>query len=104
MHISVQQAMARLETSGDLFTELFAHGSLTVELYKPVRVDFQQPHDRDELYVVIGGNGRFYNGGTVTDFGPGDFLFVKAGVEHHFMDFTDDFSTWVFFYGPRGGE
>ena len=21
-----------------------------------------------------------------------------------FEDFTDDFSTWVFFYGPEGGE
>jgi hypothetical protein len=23
---------------------------------------------------------------------------------HRFEDFTEDFSTWVFFYGPVGGE
>lgn len=26
-----------------------------------------------------------------------DILFVKAGDEHRFIDFTDDFSTWVIF-------
>jgi len=34
----------------------------------------------------------------------GDVLFVAAGVEHRFSKFTDDFATWVFFYGPQGGE
>ncbi len=34
----------------------------------------------------------------------GDFLFVPAGVEHRFENFTSDFATWVFFYGPVGGE
>ena len=24
--------------------------------------------------------------------------------EYRFVNFTDDFSTWVFFYGPDGGE
>jgi mannose-6-phosphate isomerase-like protein (cupin superfamily) len=37
-------------------------------------------------------------------FGPGDVLFVPAGVEHHFENFTDDLATWVIFYGPEGGE
>ncbi len=30
--------------------------------------------------------------------------FVAAGVEHRFSKFSEDFSTWVFFYGPQGGE
>ncbi len=37
-------------------------------------------------------------------FGPGDILHVPAGVEHRFEEFTDDFATWVVFYGPEGGE
>jgi mannose-6-phosphate isomerase-like protein (cupin superfamily) len=37
-------------------------------------------------------------------FGPGDFLFAPAGVEHRFEDFSKDFATWVLFYGPEGGE
>ena len=31
-------------------------------------------------------------------------IFVPAGIEHRFENFTDDFSTWVIFYGPAGGE
>jgi hypothetical protein len=37
-------------------------------------------------------------------FGPGDFLFVAAGVPHAFETFTDDFKTWVIFFGPKGGR
>ena len=31
-------------------------------------------------------------------------LFVEAGVDHRFVDFSDDFETWVIFWGPDGGE
>ena len=31
-------------------------------------------------------------------------LFVPAGVEHRFDDFSDDFAAWVVFFGPKGGE
>jgi hypothetical protein len=28
-------------------------------------------------------------------FGPGDLLFVAAGTEHRFEDFTEDLGVWV---------
>ena len=34
----------------------------------------------------------------------GDCLFVAAGVEHRFETFSNDFSTWDVFWGPKGGE
>jgi len=102
--ISTDTAARLLKESRALFTEVFKHGSLVVEFYKPDKVDTQKPHDRDEIYVVATGTGVFYNGGKRWDFRPGDFLFVPAGVEHRFELFTEDFSTWVFFYGPVGGE
>jgi len=37
-------------------------------------------------------------------FGSCDMLFVPAGLEHRFVDFTDDLAVWVVFYGPEGGE
>lgn len=104
MHISPANALALLSQEKETFKTLFEHGSLQVEMYKPDAVDLQTPHDRDEIYVVASGRGEFLNGGNQVSFGPGDFLFVPAGVEHRFVNFTDDFSTWVFFYGPQGGE
>jgi mannose-6-phosphate isomerase-like protein (cupin superfamily) len=104
MKISTAFALAELAKSPRPFVELFTHGTLAVEIYKPVKVDLQQPHDRDEVYVIVAGQGEFICGKERTTFVPGDFLFVPAGVEHRFVDFSDDFSTWVIFYGPKGGE
>jgi mannose-6-phosphate isomerase-like protein (cupin superfamily) len=104
MEISLKEATERLAKSNKLFVELFTHGTLSVELYKPKKADNQKPHDRDEVYVITSGEGDFLNDGRITKFDTGDFLFVKAGKEHKFLNFSDDFSTWVFFYGPKGGE
>ena len=105
-HLTPADALEALAANADgaPFVELFAHGSLAVELYSPVDRDLQAPHARDEVYVVIAGRGTFSCNGERTPFGPGSLLFVPAGVEHRFEDFTDDFSTWVLFYGPQGGE
>ncbi len=80
------------------------HGSMSVEIYRPLKTDNQTPHLQDELYVIISGSGDFFNNGERQAFVPGDVLFVPAGIEHRFENFTGDFATWVIFYGPAGGE
>jgi mannose-6-phosphate isomerase-like protein (cupin superfamily) len=104
-HLTVDAALNRIPGHrGERFVELFRHGTLSVELYAPRGTDPQQPHTRDEVYVVARGRGQFLNGGVRHRFGPGDVLFVPAGVVHRFEDFGDDLAVWVFFYGPEGGE
>jgi len=66
--------------------------------------DTQTPHRQDEIYVVVRGEGEFQNGASRHRFGPGDLLFVPAGVDHRFLDFSEDLAVWVVFYGPDGGE
>jgi mannose-6-phosphate isomerase-like protein (cupin superfamily) len=99
-------ALAALAGSDDgkPYRLMFTHGSLEVEVYRPVGSDRQTPHTRDEVYVVIAGSGEFVNDGKRQPFQAGELLFVPAGVEHRFENFSDDFSTWVIFYGPHGGE
>ena len=104
MRLTVTNALKSL-TSHDLpFREVFSLGSLTVEIYQPDGVDLQQPHTRDELYVVIAGSGYFVSGDSREAFEAGEVMFAPAGVVHRYEDFSDDFATWVFFYGPEGGE
>ena len=103
-HVRVQDALAGLPDAGVRFGTVFEHGTLQVEIYAPRDRDLQHPHKRDEAYFVVAGSGWFVNGDRRHEFGPGDFLFVPAGVDHRFEDFTDDFVTWVVFYGPEGGE
>ena len=89
---------------GERLAHLFKHGSLHVEFYAPRGLDHQTPHKRDELYVIVSGKGHFWNGQTRRAFTAGDLIFIAAGVEHRFEQFTDDFAAWVMFYGPTGGE
>lgn len=97
-------ARAALAAVPTPFVELFQHGTLAVEYYAPEGVDLQTPHTRDEVYVIVSGTGTFVNGDRRHLFVPGQVLFAPAGVPHRFEDFTPDFATWVFFYGPEGGE
>ncbi len=105
MQVSIKQALNQLGSEGvKLFEQVMAHGSMSVEIYRPNKVDLQTPHLQDELYVIASGTGEFFNNGKTSKFQSGDVLFVPAGIEHRFLNFSDEFSTWVIFYGPQGGE
>jgi mannose-6-phosphate isomerase-like protein (cupin superfamily) len=102
---SVDQALERVAASSDkAYGILLEHGTLELGYYKPDGVDPQDPHDRDEVYIVRSGSGYFVVENDRQPFSPGDALFVPAFVTHRFEDFTDDFAAWVIFYGPTGGE
>ena len=66
--------------------------------------DPQQPHTRDEVCVGRLGPRRVRERSARHAFAPGDLLFVPAGIEHRFEQFTDDLAVWVVFYGPEGGD
>ncbi len=103
--MTVETALQAVAESGDeRYGVLLEHGTLEIGFYAPIGTDPQTPHDQDEVYVVHAGSGKFLLGDIEQVFEPGDVLFVPAGAEHRFQDFTDDFGAWVVFYGPVGGE
>jgi mannose-6-phosphate isomerase-like protein (cupin superfamily) len=103
--MSIDKALQAVRKSDDgLYGVLLENGSMELGYYKPLGVDEQTPHDQDEIYIVQTGYGTFVCGDRKISFEPGDSLFVAAGVEHRFVDFSDDFAAWVVFYGPAGGE
>ena len=105
VHVSLSEALSHgPPPPGNLAVPIFAHGSLEVELYTPKDRDSQQPHTRDEIYVVARGTSRFFDGADRRNVEVGSFIFVAAGQPHRFEDFSDDFAVWVFFYGPADGE
>ena len=98
-------AAAALEPPpGQRSVQVFARGSIELKYYKPIGVDKQEPHTRDEFYIVVGGTGWFRCGDKRERFVAHDVLFAPAGAVHRFEEFSDDFATWVIFYGPEGGE
>jgi mannose-6-phosphate isomerase-like protein (cupin superfamily) len=103
---TVEAAIEQLDAvaTGERFVKLLQHQTMQVEYFSPKEKDKQQPHKQDELYIIISGSGTLIRNGERLNCKPHDVLFVPAGLAHHFEDFTEDFATWVVFYGIEGGE
>ncbi len=119
LRVTVADAKVTPNDAGRATALMLAHGSMELRWFAPKEHDPQTAHDRDELYVIVSGTGVFMRaveslpfddtslplqGEERVRFGPGDALFVAAGTVHRFEEFSEDFATWVFFYGPEGGE
>lgn len=90
--------------AGERSVSFLQRGTLNVKLALLVPPNQQTPHAQDEVYVVVRGRGVLLHAGERDPFESGDLLFVAAGTEHRFEDFTEDLAVWVVFYGPPGGE
>jgi mannose-6-phosphate isomerase-like protein (cupin superfamily) len=98
------EAAATPNDPGRLSAHIMTRGTFEARWYAPRGTDPQSPHSRDEAYVVAHGYGTFLCAGQRQAFAPGDLLWVPAGAEHRFEDFSEDLALWVIFYGPEGGE
>jgi mannose-6-phosphate isomerase-like protein (cupin superfamily) len=83
--------------AGQRWATVFHHGALELEYYAPERTDPQKPHKSNEVYFVISGKGTFVYDNERRPFGPGEVIYVPAGVPHRFEDFSADFATWAIF-------
>ena len=69
--IQLKDALSRIPGPAGLrFAELFKHGTLSLEIYAPKGNDPQDPHTRDEVYIVVTGRGEFVFGDQSAMFGP----------------------------------
>lgn len=85
--------------AGRLSKQLVNTAGLEARWYRPPQPDPQTPHDRDEVYVVVSGEGEFVREGKRVRFAPGDLLFVAKGEAHRFEHHSADTAVWVVF-GP----
>ncbi|MCC7426579.1 MAG: GNAT family N-acetyltransferase [Alphaproteobacteria bacterium] len=98
--ITTAEADAAPLPPGRRSAELLVSPGIELRWYRPPQPDPQTPHDRDEVYIVARGSGRFRRGDVVVTFGPGDCLFAAAHEEHRFEDASPDLAVWVVFGGP----
>lgn len=80
------------------------HGTMRMRMDRPTMPNVQEPHEQDELYLIISGSGRFVKAGEERAFSAGDAIFAEAGCEHHFAEITPDMRMWILYWGPDGGE
>jgi mannose-6-phosphate isomerase-like protein (cupin superfamily) len=62
--------------------------------------DRQQPHEDDEVYVVLEGRGTLQVEDEEIDLEEGQAMFVAAGAEHRFVGY-EQLSLLVIFAPPR---
>lgn len=111
MKVSLADLLAKLPKpaaadwpDGVPFERAMAHGTMSLELFAPRGTDHQRPHDQDEIYIVVSGTSDLLLDGERTEAKAGDAIFVRAGVDHRFAGMSEDFVTWIVFFGPEGGE
>ena len=104
MHlVHVNQARERLVQAGGGYE--IVHDSPVLEIGVYVLVapepDRQQPHDDDEVYVVLEGSGTLEVEGEQVPLAEGDAVFVPAGAEHRFTGY-EGLSVLVLFERGSG--
>ncbi len=90
--------------AGEHSVSVLRRGTLNLKLSLPVPPNQQTPHEQDEVYLIVRGHGYLWHDGKREAFEAGDSMFVAAGTEHRFEEFSADLAVWVMFFGPAGGE
>ena len=103
MHLfGVERAKDRLVAAGGGYEIVHESPGLQIGVYVLVapEPDRQQPHDDDEVYVVLEGRGVLEVDGVATPLEEGEGLFVPAGAEHGFTGY-EQLAVLVIFDRPK---
>jgi mannose-6-phosphate isomerase-like protein (cupin superfamily) len=102
--IRVREVQGRLEQGQGGYEIVHESEGLELGVYVLVapEPDSQQPHDRDEVYVVLSGRGTLQIADDSVSLEQGDAAFVPAGVEHRFTGY-EGLSVLVVFAGAGEG-
>ncbi|HVD26495.1 MAG TPA: cupin domain-containing protein [Gaiellaceae bacterium] len=98
--IHVREVERRLAAGNGGYEVVHTSAGMEVGVYVLVapEPDRQQPHDRDELYVVLDGRGTLEVEGDQVDLKTGEAAFVPAGADHRFVGY-EGLSVLVIFAG-----
>jgi mannose-6-phosphate isomerase-like protein (cupin superfamily) len=96
--LDIRSVQKRLATAGGGYDVVHESPGLEVGVYVLVapEPDRQQPHEDDELYVVLEGTGSLDVAGEQIALDEGHSAFVPAGVEHQFVGY-EQLSVLVIF-------
>lgn len=95
----LEELYSQAKVKGDSYLKYIDNDKLTSGLYqlKKGEVDIQRPHEWDEIYYVLEGKATLMVENESYDALPGAILFVKAQVDHTFVDIEEDLKVLVFF-------
>jgi mannose-6-phosphate isomerase-like protein (cupin superfamily) len=96
-----RDAVERLRAAGGGYEIVHESPGLELGVYVLVapEPDRQQPHEDDEVYVVLEGSGTLEVEGERIDLGEGQAAFVPAGADHRFVAY-EQLAVLVVFERP----
>ena len=100
-HVSINDAIKAPNEKDRISSLIIENQDMQIRYYSPKKKDTQVPHQQDEVYVIAKGSGTFVRNNVGISFHIGDIIFVPKNEHHYFKDYTDDFATWVIFYGSK---
>ena len=91
----------KLKKNNSYFHTFINKKSLAVGVIflKPGENDTQEPHDSDEIYYILGGNGFLQINDKSHRIKKEEIYFVAKDVSHHFYGNTKNLSVLYFFGG-----
>ena len=100
--IEVEAVRRRLSAGNGGYEVVHRSPGLEIGVYVLVapEPDHQQPHEDDEVYVVLEGSGVLTVEGEETALKEGQAAFVPAGADHRFTGY-EGLSVLVIFTKPR---
>ena len=100
--IEVEAVRRRLSAGNGGYEVVHRSPGLELGVYVLVapEPDHQQPHEDDEVYVVLEGSGVLTVEGEETPLKEGQAAFVPAGADHRFTGY-EGLSVLVIFTKPR---
>jgi mannose-6-phosphate isomerase-like protein (cupin superfamily) len=98
--LEITVAQRKLIEAGGGYEVLHRSPGLELGVYVLVapEPDRQQPHEVDEVYVVLDGRGRLEVESDSVDLAEGQAVFVRAGADHRFTGY-EHLSVLVIFAG-----
>jgi mannose-6-phosphate isomerase-like protein (cupin superfamily) len=103
---SLEEARAEVQhRTGEPYLEFLRRDSMSCGLYvlEAGAADPQEPHQQDEVYLVLSGRARLRAGDRDDPVGPGSVAFVARTVPHRFHDITERLSVLVLFAPAESG-
>jgi len=92
----------RIKNNSSVFHTFINKQSLAagVLVLEPEEEDTQEPHDSDEVYLILSGDGFLRIDNTDYDVSKNKLFFVAKDVEHHFHGNTKELKVLYFFGAP----
>ncbi|MDP9403754.1 MAG: cupin domain-containing protein [Actinomycetota bacterium] len=98
-----ERLRARHAATGRLYDEVLRVEALSAGIYTLAAgaADAQAPHREDEVYVVLAGTAAVEIEGNREPVSTGSLVYVPKGVQHRFVDITEDLEVLVVFAPPE---